>query len=49
MSADIAGGTLRRVLDDGCPPFYGFHLFYSGRRQVSSALRLVIDRLRYRA
>jgi len=37
------------VLDDGCPPFDGSHLFYSGRRRVGSALRLVIDRLRYRA
>ena len=49
VTADIAAGTLRRVLDDWCPPFDGFHLFYSGRRQVSSALRLVIDRLRWRA
>lgn len=49
VTADIAGGTLCRVLDDWCPPFDGFHLFYSGRRQVSSALRLVIDRLRHRA
>ena len=49
MTADIAGGTLCRVLDDWCPPFDGSHLFYSGRRRVGSALRLVIDRLRYRA
>ena len=46
--ADIEDGTLRRVLGDWCPPFDGFHLFYSGRRQVTSALRLVIDRLRHR-
>ncbi|QFT85468.1 HTH-type transcriptional regulator DmlR [Halomonas sp. THAF12] len=45
---DIEAGTLQRVLADWCPPFDGYHLFYSGRRQVSSALRLVIDRLRYR-
>ncbi|CCV16518.1 LysR family transcriptional regulator [Mesorhizobium sp. STM 4661] len=44
----IKQGSLRRVLADWCPPFDGFHLFYSGRRQVSSALRLVIDRLKYR-
>ena len=48
VTADIEDGTLRRVLDDWCSPFEGFHLFYSGRRQVTSALRLVIDRLRYR-
>lgn len=44
----IKQGSLSRVLADWCPPFEGFHLFYSGRRQVSSALRLVIDRLKYR-
>ncbi|MFT3691327.1 LysR substrate-binding domain-containing protein [Paenirhodobacter sp.] len=44
----IRDGSLRRVLADWCPPFDGFHLFYSGRRQVSSAMRLLIDRLRYR-
>lgn len=44
----IEDGSLRRVLADWCPPFDGYHLFYSGRRQVSSALRLVIDRLKYR-
>ncbi|KAA1173985.1 LysR family transcriptional regulator [Marinobacter salinexigens] len=46
--ADIQEGKLRRVLADWCPPFDGFHLCYSGRRQMSSAFRLVVDRLRYR-
>ncbi len=45
---DIRDGTLRRVLADWCPPFEGYHLCYSGRRQISSAFRLVIDRLHYR-
>ncbi|MBB5320512.1 LysR family transcriptional regulator [Marinobacter oulmenensis] len=45
---DIQDGTLRRVLSDWCPTFDGFQLCYSGRRQPSSAFRLVIDRLRYR-
>lgn len=45
---DIEEGNLRRVLKDWCPEFDGFHLFYAGRRQVSSAMRLLIDRLRYR-
>lgn len=40
-------GTLQRALSDWCPTFDGFYLCYSGRRQLSSALRLVIDRLRY--
>lgn len=48
VSKALEDGSLRRALADWCPPFDGYHLFYSGRRQVSSALRLVIDRLRYR-
>lgn len=47
VSEDIKKGLLRRVLADWCPSFDGYYLCYSGRRQVSSALRLVIDRLRY--
>ncbi|WP_240722759.1 LysR family transcriptional regulator [Poseidonocella sp. HB161398] len=48
VSEDIEEGSLRRVLTDWCPEFEGFHLFYAGRRQVTSAMRLLIDRLRYR-
>jgi DNA-binding transcriptional LysR family regulator len=48
VKQEIETGALRRALTDWCPPFDGYHLFYSGRRQLSSALRLVIDRLRYR-
>lgn len=44
---DIDRGALRRVLADWCPPFEGYALCYSGRRNISSAFRLVIDRLRY--
>ncbi len=44
---DLQDGSLRRILADWCPKFDGYHLFFSGRRQVSSGLRLVIDRLRY--
>ncbi|MCA0919283.1 LysR family transcriptional regulator [Pseudooceanicola nanhaiensis] len=44
----VAAGRLRRLLADWCPPFEGYHLCYSGRRNVSSALRVLIDRLRYR-
>ncbi|WP_417553522.1 LysR family transcriptional regulator [Marinomonas fungiae] len=43
----IENGSLRRVLSDWCPPFDGYYLCYSGRRNLSSAFRLVIDRLRY--
>lgn len=44
---DVEAGTLRRVLADWCPPFDGYYLCYSGRRNISSAFRLVIDRLKY--
>jgi DNA-binding transcriptional LysR family regulator len=41
-------GTLVRVLEDWCPPFPGYHLYYPSRRQVSPAFRLLIEALRYR-
>lgn len=44
----IAKGQLRRVLDDWCPPFAGFHLYYPSRRQSSPAFSLLVDALRYR-
>ncbi|MBM7335468.1 LysR family transcriptional regulator [Alloalcanivorax marinus] len=44
---DVEAGTLRRVLADWCPPFDGYYLCYSGRRNISSAFRLVIDRLKH--
>lgn len=48
VAGDIANGTLVRALADWCPPFEGFYLCYSDRRNISSAFRLVIDRLRYK-
>ena len=48
IATAVVDGSLRRVLMDWCPPFDGFMLCYSGRRQTSSALRLLIDRIRYR-
>lgn len=44
----IAAGRLVRVLADWCPPFPGYHLYYTSRRQCSPALSLLIDTLRYR-
>lgn len=41
-------GTLVQVLDDWCQPFSGFHLYYPSRRQMSPALAVVVDLLRYR-
>jgi DNA-binding transcriptional LysR family regulator len=39
-------GALVRVLEDWCPSFPGFFLYYPSRRHVSGALRAVIDELR---
>lgn len=43
---DLDTGRVHRVLANFCPPFDGYHLCYMGRRNLSSALRLLIDRLR---
>jgi DNA-binding transcriptional LysR family regulator len=44
----LAKGRLRRVLEDWCPPFSGYHLYYPSRRQHSAAFALLVDALRYR-
>jgi DNA-binding transcriptional LysR family regulator len=48
MTEDIAAGRLERVLEDWCPPFPGYHLYYPSRRQPTPAFALLIERLRYR-
>jgi len=45
----LAKGRLKRVLDDWCPPYTGYHLYYPNRRQASGAFALMVDALRYRA
>lgn len=42
----IQAGALARVLEDWCPPFPGFFLYYPGRRQASPALAAFIDAIR---
>ena len=44
----IGDGRLIRVLDDWCPPFSGYHLYYPSRRQPSAAFTLLVEALRYR-
>jgi DNA-binding transcriptional LysR family regulator len=44
----VAKGRLKRVLEDWCLPFSGYHLFYPSRRQSSAAFQLVVEALRYR-
>lgn len=44
----LARRKLQRVLEDWCPPFPGYYLYYSSRRQPSPAFTLLVDALRYR-
>ena len=44
----LASGRLLRVLEDWCPPFSGYHLYYPSRRQPTPAFGLLVDALRYR-
>jgi DNA-binding transcriptional LysR family regulator len=44
----LARGRLKRVLEEWCLPYSGYHLFYPSRRQSSAAFTLILDALRYR-
>jgi DNA-binding transcriptional LysR family regulator len=44
----IAKGRLKRVLEDWCPPYSGYHLYYPSRRQSTPAFALLVEALRYR-
>src|SRR6266705_1828198 len=44
----LARGRLKRVLEDWCLPYPGYHLWYPSRRQSSAAFALLVDALRYR-
>ena len=48
VQTHLADGRLIRVLDDWCPPFSGYHLYYPSRRQPTPAFALLVDALRYR-
>jgi DNA-binding transcriptional LysR family regulator len=43
----IEAGHLVRVLEDWCPKFAGYHLYYPSRRQPSPAFSLVVNALRF--
>ncbi|MBY5645903.1 LysR family transcriptional regulator [Rhizobium leguminosarum] len=45
---EIQKGRLVSVLDDWSPAFSGYHLYYPSRRQMSPALGLLVEALRYR-
>jgi DNA-binding transcriptional LysR family regulator len=42
----LASGALVRVLEDWCPPFAGYFLYYPSRRQQPAALTALIEALR---
>lgn len=44
----IADGRLVRVLEDWCPYWDGYQIFYPSRRQSSPAFSLLVDALRHR-
>lgn len=48
VAEHVAAGRLQRVLEDWCPVWQGYHLYYPSRRQSSRALSLLIDALRLR-
>ena len=45
----LAKGRLKRVLEDWCLPYSGYHLYYPSRRQSSAAFALLVDALCYRS
>jgi DNA-binding transcriptional LysR family regulator len=46
IAQHLASGALMRVLEDWCPPFPGFFLYYPSRRQQPAALAALIETLR---
>ena len=44
----VSKGQLISVLEDWCPVWPGFHLYYPNRRQPSRAMTLLVEALRYR-
>jgi len=43
----ILAGRLIQVLDDWCPPYAGYHLYYPSRRQPTAAFGLLVAALRH--
>jgi DNA-binding transcriptional LysR family regulator len=46
IAEHLESGTLIRVLEDWCPPFPGFFLYYPTRKQQPAALTALITTLR---
>lgn len=45
----ISEGALVRILDDWCPAFPGYHLYYPDRRHPSPAFTALLNELRCRS
>ncbi|MGH6683401.1 MAG: LysR substrate-binding domain-containing protein, partial [Pseudolabrys sp.] len=43
VQEDLRSGALVRVLEDWCPPFPGFYLYYPSRAQMPLKLRVLVD------
>lgn len=48
VAGQIAAGRLVRVLEDWCPSFTGYHLYYPSRRQPTPAFAIIVEALRFR-
>lgn len=48
VAADVLAGRLEQVLDDWCPPYAGYHLYYPSRRQPTAAFTVLLEALRWR-
>jgi DNA-binding transcriptional LysR family regulator len=46
VAEHLGSGALVRVLEDWCPPFPGFFLYYPSRRQQPAALAALVETLR---
>jgi DNA-binding transcriptional LysR family regulator len=49
VTEQLADGSLVAVLEDWCPPFPGYYLYYPSRRQPSAAFALLVEALRHNA
>lgn len=47
VAQELADGRLVQVLDEWCPRFPGYYLYYPSRRQHTTAFALFVEALRY--
>ena len=48
VAPHVSAGRLIRVLEDWCPRYPGYHLYYPSRRQPTPAFSLLVDALGHR-